>query len=39
VLSQFSDKVRAGLDPVWSGGDVETAVTGICEQITPTLEG
>lgn len=39
VLSQFSDKVRAGLDPVWSGGDVETAVTGICEQISPTLEG
>lgn len=39
VLSQFSDKVRAGLDPVWSGGDVETAVTGICEQISPTLKG
>lgn len=39
VLSQFSDKVRAGLDPVWSGGDVETAVTGICEQISPTLAG
>lgn len=39
VLSQFSDKVRAGLDPVWAGGDVETAVTGICEQISPTLEG
>lgn len=39
VLSQFSDKVRAGLDPVWSGGDVEAAVTGICEQISPTLKG
>ncbi|WP_157987728.1 ABC transporter substrate-binding protein [Jiangella endophytica] len=39
VLSQFTDKVRAGLDPVWAGGDVETAVTGICEQISPTLEG
>lgn len=39
VLSQFSDKVRAGLDPVWAGGDVETAVTGICEQISPTLKG
>jgi multiple sugar transport system substrate-binding protein len=39
VLSQFSDKVRAGLDPVWSGGDVKTAVTGICEQISPALKG
>ncbi|NYD68483.1 ABC transporter substrate-binding protein [Agromyces atrinae] len=39
VLSQFTDAVRAGLDPVWSGGDVETAVTGICEQISPILEG
>ncbi|MFE9885853.1 ABC transporter substrate-binding protein [Streptomyces scopuliridis] len=39
VLSQFSDKVRAGLDSVWSGGDVKTAVTGICEQISPTLKG
>lgn len=39
VLSQFSDKVRAGLDPVWSGGDVVAATTGICEQISPTLEG
>ncbi len=39
VLSRFSDKVRAGLDPVWSGGDVKAAVTGICEQISPTLKG
>ncbi|SDD70797.1 ABC transporter substrate-binding protein [Glycomyces harbinensis] len=39
VLSQFSDAVRAGLDPVWSGGDVESAVNEICEQISPTLEG
>ncbi|MGW0507089.1 ABC transporter substrate-binding protein [Micromonospora sp. NPDC003241] len=39
VLSQFSDKIRAGLDPVWSGGDVKAAVTGICEQISPTLKG
>ncbi|WP_158575845.1 ABC transporter substrate-binding protein [Streptomyces corynorhini] len=39
VLSQFSDKVRAGLDSVWSGGDVKAAVTGICEQISPTLKG
>ncbi|WP_430788589.1 ABC transporter substrate-binding protein [Actinoplanes sp. G11-F43] len=39
VLSQFSDKVRAGLDPVWSGGDVTAAVTGVCEQISPTLKG
>lgn len=39
VLSQFTDKVRAGLDPVWSGGDVETAVSGVCEQISSTLAG
>ncbi|MEU4384886.1 extracellular solute-binding protein [Promicromonospora sp. NPDC023805] len=39
VLSQFTDLVRAGLDPVWAGDDVETAVTGICEQISPTLKG
>ncbi|MFD5749652.1 ABC transporter substrate-binding protein [Streptomyces sp. NPDC127033] len=39
ALSQFSDKVRAGLDSVWSGSDVKTAVTGICEQISPTLKG
>ncbi|WP_434740637.1 ABC transporter substrate-binding protein [Micromonospora sp. SH-82] len=39
VLSRFTDRVRAGLDPVWSGGDVRAAVTGICEQISPTLKG
>ena len=39
VLSQFTDKVRSALDPVWTGGDVTEAVTDICEQISPILEG
>jgi len=39
ALSQFTDKVRAALDPVWSGGDVVEATTTVCEQISPILEG
>lgn len=39
VLSQFTDRVRAGLDPVWTGGDVTEAVTATCENISPILEG
>lgn len=39
VLSQFTDRVRAGLDPVWTGGDVTEAVTLTCENIAPILEG
>ncbi|MET4783171.1 extracellular solute-binding protein [Glaciihabitans sp. UYNi722] len=39
VLSQFTDKVRAGLDPIWTGGDVTEAVTATCESISPIIEG
>lgn len=39
VLSQFTDRVRAGLDPIWTGGDVTEAVTATCDSIAPILEG